>query len=178
MPGVATVFRWLRKHPDFAEIYSLAKQTQAMILIDRCLDLVDDTSHDLIKDEKGRFVPNRAHFQRIKIQIAHYQWAASKLLPRVYGNGKHPNNEERRTKNQEQTSPPPPNDGIFITEERRQELIERRHRAFVQEAIRAAEASATPPAHANSNEGPNSNEAPSTKNQEQSVPLPLPRARP
>src|SRR3954471_18880465 len=50
LPSVASVFRWLRDHEDFRDLYVLAKQCQAEILIDQALDIVDDASNDLMVD--------------------------------------------------------------------------------------------------------------------------------
>src|SRR5687767_13698981 len=71
MPAVATLFRWLRDHPDFREMYVIAKQTQAELLIDEALQIGDDSSNDLIVDDKGRTIVNRAALQRSKMRVAY-----------------------------------------------------------------------------------------------------------
>jgi hypothetical protein len=75
MPSVATLYRWAGAHPEFAAIFSVAKRTQAEILIDEALALVDDTSSD---------VPNRDALKRCKMRVDFRKWMASKLLPRKY----------------------------------------------------------------------------------------------
>ena len=69
MPGIATVFRWLRDHPDFREMYVIAKQEQVEILMDECFEIVDDTSNDLIVTKDGRKIPNPVAVQRAKLRV-------------------------------------------------------------------------------------------------------------
>jgi len=45
MPGIATTFRWLREHPDFQEIYTIAKETQAEVLFDLISVIFPPPSH-------------------------------------------------------------------------------------------------------------------------------------
>src|SRR6187401_1965628 len=84
MPGIATVFRWLRDHPDFREMYVIAKQEQVEILMDECFEIVDDTSDDLIVTDDGRTILNPVAVQRAKLRVNYRKWIASKLLPRKY----------------------------------------------------------------------------------------------
>jgi hypothetical protein len=86
MPCVATLFRWLRDHPDFAPLYNQAKQMQAELLIDQALDIVDDSSNDLLILADGRTVPNTAALARCRQRVEFRKWIAAKLLPRKYGN--------------------------------------------------------------------------------------------
>ena len=112
MPGIATVFRWLRDHPDFREMYVIAKQEQVEILMDECFEIVDDTSNDLIVTADGRKIPNPVAVQRAKLRVNYRKWIASKLLPRKYGNNAQ----------LEAAAPPPPpppeGGGYILTKER------------------------------------------------------------
>ena len=112
MPGIATVFRWLREHPDFREMYVIAKQEQVEILMDECFEIVDDTSNDLIVTADGRKIPNPVAVQRAKLRVNYRKWIASKLLPRKYGNNAQ----------LEAAAPPPPpppeGGGYILTKER------------------------------------------------------------
>ena len=85
MPGIATIFRWLRAHPEFRDMYTIAKETQAEVLIEEALEIVDDDSHDILDIVDGKPVFNRIHLQRCKMQVEHRRWIAAKLLPRKYG---------------------------------------------------------------------------------------------
>ena len=86
MPSVACVFRWLRDHADFREMYVIAKEMQVEYLLEQCLDIVDDDSRDIITTADGRKIINTAVLRRHKMQIDFRKWLASKLLPRKYGN--------------------------------------------------------------------------------------------
>jgi hypothetical protein len=80
MPGVATVYRWLREYPDFRDLYTTAKQAQADILIDEALEIVDDVTGD---------VPERDAVRRSKLRVDFRKWMAGKLQPRKYGDRRH-----------------------------------------------------------------------------------------
>src|SRR5882762_9327865 len=56
MPGVATIFRWAREHPDFQEMVVMARETQAEVLLEEALDIVDDDSNDVIHLPDGKIV--------------------------------------------------------------------------------------------------------------------------
>ncbi len=82
MPGVATIFRWLRRYPDFRMIYAFARQAQAELLFEQALAIVDDTSRDIVIAPNGRPVINRGAIKWSKLQAQHHLTAASKLLAR------------------------------------------------------------------------------------------------
>src|SRR5688572_31412912 len=86
MPSTSTLFRWLNDHPEFREMYVLAKEMQVELLLEQCLEIVDDDSRDLIETKDGRMLINTAVLRRHKMQVDFRKWLASKLLPRKYGN--------------------------------------------------------------------------------------------
>jgi len=147
MPGIASIFRWVREHPEFREMYVMAKETQAEVLLEEALDLVDDDSNDLIHTPDGKIVFNRLAIQRCKMQVEHRRWIASKLLPRKYGT--HPQEKSPATPSSSPPSPAPaessePFDGRppggIITEEYRMKLIAARREVIARyEAAAAAE---------------------------------------
>ena len=49
MPGRATVFRWIARHKEFRDRYTLARQFQARDLADEILEIADDTSGDWVE---------------------------------------------------------------------------------------------------------------------------------
>jgi len=144
MPGVATIFRWVREHPEFREMYVMAKETQAEILLEEAIDLVDDDSNDLIHTPDGKIVFNRLALQRCKMQVEHRRWIAAKLLPQKYGT--HP-----REKGPAAPPSPAPDESSascddsppveVMTEEYRMKLIAAR-REKMDRDIAAAEAAA------------------------------------
>ena len=140
MPGIATVFRWLRDHPDFREMYVIAKQEQVEILMDECFQIVDDTSNDLIVTADGRKIPNPVAVQRAKLRVNYRKWIASKLLPRKYGNNAQ---LEAATP---PPPPPPPNAGLpVLTKEMLLHLQERRRRALEADRLHNPHTFKTPP---------------------------------
>ena len=138
MPGIASIFRWVREHPEFREMYVMAKETQAEVLLEEALDLVDDDSNDLIHTPDGKIVFNRLAIQRCKMQVEHRRWIASKLLPRKYGT--HPREKSPAappsppspapTESSEPFDELPP--GGIITEEYRMKLIAARRKVIEQ----------------------------------------------
>lgn len=70
-PDRNTVLRWLGDYPDFAAKYARAREAQADVMDDKILTTADACT------------PDTAAADRVK--IAAYQWRASKLAPKVYG---------------------------------------------------------------------------------------------
>lgn len=85
MPGLETVFTWLRQKPDFAEHYARAKQESADALVEEMLDIADDGTNDVIDDGEGGIKFNGEHVQRSKLRVDTRKWIAAKLRPKKYG---------------------------------------------------------------------------------------------
>jgi hypothetical protein len=82
MPNRVTVVRWMQKDPTFESKCARAREWQA----DYMDDLVLDTANECTSETA----------QADKVKISAYQWRASKLKPKVYGNFRDdPNNELR-----------------------------------------------------------------------------------
>lgn len=84
MPGMTSIFKWLRETPEFAKQYAYAREAQAEALADEIISISDDRSNDTIDGEYGE-VPNAAAIQRDRLRVDSRKWYASKLLPRKYG---------------------------------------------------------------------------------------------
>jgi hypothetical protein len=82
MPGVATIFRWLRRHADFRVIYEMARQAQAELLIEESLAIIDDGSADLTIALNGRPVFNREALRLSKLHARQCIDAANRLRAR------------------------------------------------------------------------------------------------
>jgi hypothetical protein len=89
MPCLATVFNWLRVHPEFVEQYARAKEESADALAEEILDISDDGSNDWMvrhgKDGEESWVVNGEHVQRSRLRVDSRKWIASKLKPKKYG---------------------------------------------------------------------------------------------
>ncbi len=84
MPGLETVFSWLRSKPDFREQYAQAKSESADALVEEMIDIADDGTNDFIETEDGvKF--NSEHVQRSRLRVDTRKWIASKLKPKKYG---------------------------------------------------------------------------------------------
>jgi len=69
MPGMSTVFTWLKEHIDFQEQYARAKEVQA--------DTYEDMMIDTARTEED--------VQRARLIVDTMKWTASKLKPKKYG---------------------------------------------------------------------------------------------
>ena len=90
MPGMETIFRWLRENPDFREHYARAKAEAADALVEEMLDIADDGANDWmeIHDKDGVCVGykiNGEHIQRSRLRLDTRKWIAAKLKPKKYG---------------------------------------------------------------------------------------------
>jgi hypothetical protein len=73
MPPRQTVLDWLTKHEDFRTRYARARELQADVMDDKVLEAADLAI-------AGKCDPHAA-----KVAIGAYQWRASKLAPKRYG---------------------------------------------------------------------------------------------
>lgn len=90
MPSAATVFGWMRKHPEFLEMYTRAKQEAADALVEEMLDISDDGTNDWMEthDKDGNdtgYKVNGEHVQRSRLRVETRKWIAAKLKPKKYG---------------------------------------------------------------------------------------------
>lgn len=88
-PVKANIYKWLKKHPEFRDLYAQAKQHQIEALIDEILEIADDTSNDTIikvdDDGNEKRVCNNEWINRSRLRIDSRKWLAAKLAPRLYG---------------------------------------------------------------------------------------------
>jgi hypothetical protein len=85
MPVKSTVFKWLNQNKDFADQYARAREAQADSLADEIIDIADDNSRDVMKDEDGHEVVNHDVIARARLRVDARKWIASKLKPKSYG---------------------------------------------------------------------------------------------
>jgi hypothetical protein len=90
MPGMETIFRWLRENMEFREQYARAKAEAADALVEEMLDIADDGRNDWMEvhDKDGAcvgFKINGEHVQRSRLRVDTRKWVASKLKPKKYG---------------------------------------------------------------------------------------------
>ncbi len=90
MPNTATVYRWMKAHPDFLEMYQLAKEDQADTLAEEIITIADELPHTKVVDSDGTeviipIVLDAAAVQRQRLRVEARKWVASKLKPKRYG---------------------------------------------------------------------------------------------
>lgn len=97
MPSAVAVIRWLAEgdtfiaqgveHPkaEFRKQYAYAREVQADVLFDECLDISDDNESDSYLDDEGKTIYNLDHIQRMKLRVDTRKWMVGKLKPKVYG---------------------------------------------------------------------------------------------
>lgn len=81
MPGMATVFAWLAKYPEFQEQYARAREEQADALADDIVRIADEPPPP--DGETGKIDSAWVSWQRNRIDAR--KWTASKLKPKKYG---------------------------------------------------------------------------------------------
>lgn len=89
MPSRPTVYGWVLENKDsFADQYARAREMQAHALSDDIIAISDDGSNDWMErhDPNNRgWEANGEHMQRSRLRVDARKWAASKILPKVYG---------------------------------------------------------------------------------------------
>lgn len=88
MPSKASVYLWLTKHQEFADMYTRAREDQADTLADEIVAIADTpimgvktkTNDDgSVETTEGDMIEHR------RLQVEARKWVAAKLKPRKYG---------------------------------------------------------------------------------------------
>jgi hypothetical protein len=74
-PTQSDVYDWLLRHPEFAEMYTVARERQQDMRGDEIVDISDDVSQ----------TESMARVQAARLQVDSRKWVMSKLAPRKYG---------------------------------------------------------------------------------------------
>lgn len=90
MPTRSTVYRWMSLHEEFSDMYARAREQQAETLADEIIAIADDGSNDWMEKlgNEGEVIGwqlNGEHVQRSRLRVDTRKWAASKLMPKKYG---------------------------------------------------------------------------------------------
>jgi hypothetical protein len=89
LPSSRTVHRWLNENEAFRQSYLRAREAQADLLFDECLEIADDTSSDtIIREYENGSVseqPNSEWISRSKLRVDTRMRMAGKLAPKKYG---------------------------------------------------------------------------------------------
>lgn len=88
LPSARTVHNWLNAHPTFLQSYLRARERQADLLFDECLEIADDCSNDTksVGPEGAEHdVANAEWISRSKLRVDTRLRMAGKLSPKKYG---------------------------------------------------------------------------------------------
>lgn len=88
LPSARTVARWLDEQPQFRQSYVRARERQADLIFDECLEIADDASNDVKlvgREDEEVEVCNTEFVQRAKLRIETRMRMAGKLAPKKYG---------------------------------------------------------------------------------------------
>jgi hypothetical protein len=83
-PSRSKVFDWLRKHPEFRDMYSQAKEDQVEVCVEYMQELTNEP-HRYIDLKTGKPRPDVA---MINAKMTALRWQAGRLKPRKYGDTK------------------------------------------------------------------------------------------
>lgn len=88
LPSPRTVHRWLAASEEFRQSYLRARERQADLIFDECLEIADDGTNDtkLVGAEgEEREVCDSEWISRSKLRVETRMRMAGKLLPKKYG---------------------------------------------------------------------------------------------
>jgi hypothetical protein len=89
LPSARTVHNWLNAHPGFLQSYLRARERQADLLFDECLEIADDSTGDTktVEYESGASSTqcNSEWISRSKLRVDTRLRMAGKLSPKKYG---------------------------------------------------------------------------------------------
>jgi hypothetical protein len=71
LPSYDSLYRWLRRYPDFAEAYAQAREMAADLRADRALAVAEDSTPATVTADR--------------LRVSALQWRAAKGAPRRYG---------------------------------------------------------------------------------------------
>lgn len=111
-PHRATIFIWLRRHPEFRDKYTKAKEDQTEVCVEYMQEIMNEP-HKYVDEETGY---TRVDVPMLRVKMDAIKWQASKLKPKKFGD----------TKNEE-----PQNNGLLDDSlARKQELDEKNKKEF------------------------------------------------
>jgi hypothetical protein len=88
MPDKSTIFRWLRKYPEFRDNYDISTTERTLAMGEEIIDISDDGTNDymtITKGDKDYNVEDREVTNRSKLRVETRKWLMSKMLPKKYG---------------------------------------------------------------------------------------------
>lgn len=90
LPCKTYVYEWIAKYPEFEEMYKKAKNYQAFLMADSLDDIAFERRTYFDGEGNEKLDPAWVNDKRLRIDTR--KWIAAKLLPKVYGDNKNPDN--------------------------------------------------------------------------------------
>ena len=84
MPGMTTIYMWLRRHDDFRKSYEEARKDGAHSFADQIARIIDMEPLKIV-DELGNVKIDPGSISWNRLRMDGRKWLAAKYLPRVYG---------------------------------------------------------------------------------------------
>lgn len=82
MPGITTIFKWLRERAEFAEQYARATKERSEAFAE---DILEDAENIQTVIVGGEDRSDNARVNAVKIKIDTKKWLMSKIQPKKYG---------------------------------------------------------------------------------------------
>jgi len=84
MPSRATVYRWAETNDSFRDKFARGRNAQAHFYFEKMIEIAFDAEGDFFV-EGEKLVSDHVRVARARLQVDTLKFAASKLLPRTYG---------------------------------------------------------------------------------------------
>ncbi len=86
LPDVRSVLRWLDSNEEFCRSYLRARELQADLIFDECLEIADETANDAARGDNGKETQHATEqVARSKLRVDTRLRMAGKLAPKKYG---------------------------------------------------------------------------------------------
>lgn len=89
MPCANTIWNWIARHPEFCEMWLIAKRAQMLREAESILEIADDGRNDWMQRrvDDGTFEPivDKENIQRSRVRIDARKWLLAKMMPSIFG---------------------------------------------------------------------------------------------
>ena len=89
MPHWTTIWKWVARHPEFCEMWLIAKRAQMLREAESILEIADDGRNDWMQRrvDDGTFEPivDKDNIQRSRVRIDARKWLLAKMMPSIFG---------------------------------------------------------------------------------------------
>jgi hypothetical protein len=83
-PSFGTVYNWIKKDEQFAELFACAREQGEEVIAQECLEIADNGTNDWVDTKFGPQV-NQEHIQRSRLRVDTRLKLLAKWNPKKYG---------------------------------------------------------------------------------------------